>query len=109
MLRNIRDKALHAALPLLFSSAVGRLAVHKALDIARQRTGLPIAAEYREEEAIWYITVGEPQADMQVSIRAGADALASLAEELLPDVLEGRKIPPEKILELLRRHMHKTA
>ena len=109
MLRNIRDKALHAALPLLFSSAVGRLAVNKALDIARQRTGLPIAAEYREAEAVWLITVGEPQADMQVSIRANADALASLAEELLPDVLEGRRIPPEKILELLRRHMHKTA
>ena len=32
-----------------------------------------------------------------------------MESELLPDVLEGRKIPPEKILELLRLHTKKKA
>lgn len=109
MLSKIRDKALQAALPLLSTSAVGRLAVRKALEIVQQRTGIPIAAEYRDSESLWYVTLGEPGADINVSIQANTEALAALAEDLVPDLLEHRKIPPQKILNLLLRHMRKEA
>ena len=42
---------------------------------------------------------------MQVTLHATTDALSSAIETLLPDILAGRKIPPETILALLRDNM----
>lgn len=109
MLSSLRDKALRAALPLLSTSAAGRLAVRAGLELAQKRTGLPIKAEYDESGAIWHVTLGEAGAAMVVTLRASTDALGSVIEELLPDLLAGRKIPTEKVLELLQVNMRRKS
>ena len=104
-LAGLRDKALRAALPLLSSSMAGRMLIRKALQLAAEKTGLPISGEYEEERETWKIVVGEESAPMQVTLHATTDALSSAVETLLPDILAGRKIPQETILTLLRGNM----
>lgn len=104
-LTGLRDKALRAALPLLSSSMAGRMLIRKALQLAAEKTGLPISGEYEEERETWRIVVGAESAPMQVTLHATTDALSSAIETLLPDILAGRKIQQETILALLRGNM----
>lgn len=109
MLKRIRDKALRTALPLLATSAVGRALIDKGIALLAARTELPIQGEYMQEKETWLITVGEQGAPMQATVHVNNDTLTDIIEELVPDLVDDRKISEEKIMELLRRHLRRSA
>ena len=108
MLNRLRDKALRAALPLLATSAVGRLAINKGLELLAERTGLPITGEYRAEQESWCIHIGEPGAPMQAELQVSNDSLADIIEELTPYLLNKQELSASQILAMLRPHLHGT-
>ena len=109
MLKQMRDKALRAALPLLATSMVGRALIDKGIALLAARTELPIKGEYMPEKETWLITVGEPGAPMQAVVHVNNDTLTDIIEELVPDLVDDRKISEEKIMSLLRRHLRRSA
>lgn len=104
-IQSIKDKALRAALPLLATSSVGRLFVDKGIEMVGKQMNLPIKGEYMKEHERWLITVGEQGAAAQAVLNISNDALASLLEELGPDLVSDREIPREKILLLLQKYL----
>ncbi len=109
MLNKLRDKALRAALPLLATSAVGRMAINKGIELLSERTKFPITGEYLSEKECWLISIGESGAPMQAVLHVNNDSLSVLIEELTPYLLNKQEIPPEKILDLLRPHLYRSA
>lgn len=108
MLSGLKDKALRAALPLISGSAIGNLAIRKALEVLQARTGIPMQATYIPERERWQVTLGEKNAPMGVTVLVTNDVLCSLIEQLLPDVLNQRKIPLSRVIELLQPHLRCT-
>lgn len=105
MLNKLKDKALRAALPLLATSMVGRLAINKGLELLAEKTGLPITGEYCPQKEYWHITAGNPGAPMQAVLHVSNDSLSALIEELTPYLLNKQEIPADKILDLIRPHL----
>ena len=101
------DEALRAALPLLSSSPVARLAVQAGLQMVREKMGIPVDATYSEPASRWYVVAGEEGAGMRLKLELTTDALAALLEGLLPDVLAGKPLSPEKLLEVLRPNLRR--
>ena len=102
---NLKDKALRAALPLLAGSAVGRMVIDKGIDLVAKKTGLPMEGEYHKDAETWLIRVGQPGAAMQATLHLTNDALSSLLEEIVPDLVQERPIPRERILALLQKYL----
>ena len=105
MFEKLKDKALRAALPLLAGSAVGRMVIDKGLAIVGQKAGVPIKGDYCKETETWLISVGEPAAPVQAVVNITNDALSALLEELVPDLVNERPIPRERVLELLQKYL----
>lgn len=104
-LTKLKDKALRAALPLLAGSAVGRLAIDKGIDLLSHQIGIPIAGDYDKAAETWLITIGETGAPMQARFHLTNDALSSLLEELVPDLVHERPVSRDRILALLKRYL----
>lgn len=104
MFEKLKDKALRAALPLLAGSAVGRMVIDKGLAIVGKKAGVPIKGDYCKETETWLISVGEPAAPVQAVVNITNDALSALLEELVPDLVNERTIPRERVLELLQKY-----
>lgn len=105
MFEKLKDKALRAALPLLAGSAVGRMVIDKGLAIVGKKAGVPIKGDYRKETETWLISVGEPAAPVQAVVNITNDALSALLEELVPDLVNERPIPRERVPELLQKYL----
>lgn len=105
MFEKLKDKALRAALPLLAGSAVGRMVIDKGLAIVAKKVGVPVKGDYCKETETWRISVGEPGAPVQALVNITNDALSALLEELVPDLVNERPIPRERVLELLQKYL----
>lgn len=105
MFKRLKDKALRAALPLLAGSAVGRMVINKGIATISKKTGLPIKNEYDKKTETWLVTVGDPSAPVQAHLHLTNDALSSLLEEIVPDLVQNNPIPKERIFELLRHYL----
>ena len=104
-IRDLKDKALRTALPLLATSMVGRMLVDRGLAMAAQQLGLPICGDYVKEKELWLIRIGEPGAPLRGEFEVSNDSLSALLEELVPDLVQERPISRERVLDLLRQHM----
>lgn len=107
MLKTFIKEVVLGKTEILFSrNFLGRTLRNKGLDLASRELNIPLDMQPDPMDCdFWFIRIGEPGADLFLSLRARQESLVELIDFAARAWLEKRKVRGEEILAILGRHM----